>query len=587
MPLSNRFDKLTTGKLRTKYIFVSGGVISGIGKGTTVASIAFLLKSAGYKVSPIKFENYLNIDAGTINPIEHGDPFLCEDGTEADMDIGSYEKFLHEDMGRNNFVTMGLIYKTVIDRERRFEYNGEDVEAIPYITDEVVEKIDRLVKKNNSDIAIIELGGTAGEYQNVLYYEAARILTLKKPGDVVHVHVTYVPTPGHLGEPKTKPTQLSVKMLNSMGIQPDFIVTRSEKLLDQRRKDRLALFCNMHTEDIISSPDIPTIYEIPMILHSQSLDEKIMKKLSLKIRKPDLVKWSNLLERLKKKKKKIIEIAIVGKYFGTGDYQLKDSYAALFDAIDHAAWNLNTDVKTKWIDAEKIESFYAKTSENKKEEALKQIIDKPDGIIIPIGWGKRGAEGMIIAAGFARRNKIPYLGLCYGMQLAVVSFARDVLGFKDANTTENNKFTKYPVIHLMPKQKKNMEKRAYGGTMRLGAWDAIVKKGTRAYEIYDKYNGFVNKSKNLTSERHRHRYEFNDKYTGDFEKNGLMISARSVVEKLAEIIELPKDKHPFYLGTQGHPEYKSRPLTPHPIFLAFIEACLSSTLRHKANKAGL
>ncbi|MEK7501901.1 MAG: CTP synthase, partial [Patescibacteria group bacterium] len=544
-----------------KYIFVSGGVISGIGKGTTVASIAFLLKSAGYRVAPIKFENYLNVDAGTINPIEHGDPFLCEDGTETDMDIGSYEKFLHEDMGRDNFVTMGLIYKTVIDKERRFEYNGEDVEAIPYITDEIIKRLENLVKKKNAQIIIIELGGTAGEYQNVLYYEASRILTLKKPGDVIHIHVSYVPTPSHLGEPKTKPTQLSVRMLNSMGIQPDFIVTRSEKFLDQRRKDRFALFCNMQKEDIISSPDLSTIYEIPIVLNSQGLDKKIMQKLGLPLRKPKLKEWESLLKKVKSKKKKTIEIAIIGKYFGTGDYQLKDSYAALFDAIDHASWEVGVNIKTKWIDAEKV------------EREGEEIIDKPDGIIVPIGWGKRGAEGMIKTASFARRNKIPYLGLCFGMQLAAVSYARDVLGFKKANTTENDPHTRCPVIHLMPKQKEFMDKRAYGGTMRLGGWDAIVKKGTVAYGIYDKRNGFIDKSKALTSERHRHRYELNDKYTKDFEKKGLVISARSVVENLAEIIELPKDKHPFYLATQGHPEYKSRPLTPHPIFLSFIEAC--------------
>jgi CTP synthase len=552
---------LSKSNKRTKYIFVSGGVISGIGKGTTAASIAFLLKSSGFKVAPIKFENYLNIDAGTINPIEHGDPFLCEDGTEADMDIGSYEKFLHEDMGRDNFVTMGLIYKTVIDKERRFEYHGEDVEAIPYITDEIIRRITELGEKKNADIVIIELGGTAGEYQNVLYYEASRILTLKKPGDVIHVHVSYVPTPHHLGEPKTKPTQLSVKMLNSMGIQPDFIITRSEKLLDQRRKDRFALFCNMQKEDIISSPDLETIYEIPLILHSQGLDKRIMHKLGLSQKAPKLDEWSKLVEMIKNPNKKEIEIAIIGKYFGTGDYQLKDSYAALFDAIDHASWKMGVSVKTKWIDAERV------------EKEGEEIIDKPDGLIVPIGWGERGAEGMIKAASFARRKKIPYLGLCFGMQLAVIAYARDVLGFKDANTTENNPKTNHPVIHLMPKQRKFMKNRAYGGTMRLGSWDAIVKKGTRAHDIYSSNEAMKDKARGLTSERHRHRYEFNDKYAKDFEKKGLIISGRSVVENLAELIELPKSEHPFYFATQGHPEYKSRPLTPHPVFLAFMEAC--------------
>lgn len=571
MPITNSNKKL-------KYIFVSGGVISGIGKGTTAASIAFLLKSAGIKVSPLKFENYLNMDAGTINPIEHGDPFLCEDGTEADMDIGTYEKFLNEDLGRDNFVTMGQIYSTVIDRERRFEYNGEDVEAIPHITDEIISRINKLGREKDADIVIIELGGTAGEYQNVFYYEASRILTLRNPGDVIHIHVSYMPTPIHLGEPKTKPTQLSVRTLNSMGIQPDFIIARSEKPIDQRRKDRFALFCNMHPEDIISNPDVSSAYEIALKLHEQNIEKRIFRKLGLDPKEPDITDWKKLVEKIKELKNgkdKHIEIAIVGKYFGTGDYQLRDSYAALFDAIDHACWQAGVGVKTRWVDAEKIESHFSKASSDKKEEGqvLEEILGKPDGIIVPIGWGVRGAEGMIKAASYARSNKIPYLGLCYGMQLAVVSYARDILGYEDANTWENDKNTKHLVINLIAKQKEFMEKRAYGGTMRLGSWDAIVKKDTYAHEIYDKYNGFKDKKKNLTSERHRHRYEFNNEYAQEFEKKGLVISARSVQENLVEIIELPKSVHPFYLGTQGHPEYKSRPLNPHPIFLEFIEAC--------------
>ncbi len=546
---------------KTKYIFVSGGVISGIGKGLTAASIAFLLKQAGYKGAPIKFENYLNLDAGTINPIEHGDPFLCEDGTETDMDIGSYEKFLNQDMGVDNFVTMGRIYTTVIERERRFEYKGEDVEAIPHITDEITARIKNVAKKRNADIVIIELGGTAGEYQNVFYYEASRIMTLKNPGDVIHIHVSYVPTPPHLGEPKTKPTQLSVRTLNSLGIQPDFIIARSEKYLDQRRRDRFALFCNMHPEDIISNPDLPNVYEIPLALHKQELERKILAKLGLTVRKPDIKEWEKLIQKIQEKRQET-EVVIVGKYFGTGDYQLRDSYAALFDAIEHASWHSGLSVKTRWVDAEKVE-----------KEGAEKLIGNPDGIIVPIGWGERGSEGMIAAASYARTNKIPYLGLCYGMQLAVVAFARDVLGFKDANTTENAPHTKHPVIHIIPSQKALMERRAYGGTMRLGGWEAKVKKGTRAYQIYDEYNGFIDKNKGLTSERHRHRYEFNDDFTKDIEKHGLVISARSVVENLAEIVELPESEHPFYLGTQGHPEYKSRPLQPHPIFLAFLKAC--------------
>lgn len=544
---------------KLKYIFVSGGVISGIGKGITAASISLLLKSSGYKVAPIKFEGYLNIDAGTINPIEHGDPFLCEDGTETDMDIGTYEKFLNENMGKDNFVTMGQIYQSIIQRERRFEYNGEDVEAV-HISDEIISRIHKLAHTKEADIVIIELGGTAGEYWNVFYYEAARMLTLKNPGDVIHIHVSYVPTPNHLGEPKTKPTQLSVRTLNSMGIQPDFIIARSETYLDQRRRDRFAVFCNMHGDDIISNPDVESIYEVPMVLKKQGIDQKIMNKLSLPVKEPNLDVWKKMVERSKAKKAKTIEIAIIGKYFGTGDYQLKDSYAALFDAIDHASTEAEIETKTKWIDAEEV------------EQKGPAIIGAPDGIIVPIGWGIRGAEGMIAAANYAREQKIPYLGLCYGMQLAVVAFARNVLGWKDANTTENVPETSHPIIHFIPSQAELVKRRAYGGTMRLGGWEAVVKEGTRAYEIYNNANAFTNKSRGLTSERHRHRWEVNNTYTKDLESKGLVISAHSLVENLVEIIELPKSAHPFYLGTQGHPEYKSRPLSPHPIFVAFVKA---------------
>jgi len=557
---------------RTKYIFVSGGVISGIGKGLTSASIAFLLKSAGYRVAPIKFENYLNLDAGTINPIEHGDPFLCEDGTEGDMDIGTYEKFLEEDMGKLNFVTIGKIYQTVIDRERRFEYKGEDVEAIPHITDEIIGRIKQLATAKNAEIVLIELGGTAGEYQNILYYEASRIMTLKMPGDVIHIHVGYVPTPGHLGEPKTKPTQLSVRTLNSLGIQPDLIIARSEKPLDQRRKDRFALFCNMHPEDIISNPDMDTVYEIPLVLHQQGVVKRILQKFNLPLKEPKMKDWKKFVEKVKAPKRKEITIAIVGKYFGTGEYQLRDSYAALLDAIDHAAWQEGVAVKTKWINAEKIETnIKAKASQKmSQDDAVKEIVGDADGIIVPIGWGERGAEGMIAAANYARVAKIPYLGLCYGMQLAVIAFARGVLKWQDANTAENEPKTKHPVIYMIPSQKEIMDRRAYGGTMRLGGWEAMVKKNSKAYELYKKYGELLNE-KGLTSERHRHRYEVNNKFAEDLEKNGLVISARSVQEGLVEIVEIPD--HPFYMGTQGHPEYKSRPLKPHPLFLGFIEAC--------------
>ncbi len=535
-----------------KYIFISGGVISGIGKGITTASIALLLKKSGYKVAPIKFENYLNLDAGTINPIEHGDPFLCADGTEADMDIGTYEKFLDEEMGKDNFVTIGQIYKTVIDNERSFKYTGEDVEAIPHITNEIIRHITSLGKKKETDIIVIELGGTAGEYQNILYYEASRILALKYPGDVVHVHVSYVPTPKHLGEPKTKPTQLSIRTLNSMGIQPDFIVARSEQYLDKRRRDRFALFCNIQSDNIISNPDVGCAYEVPLVLEKQETAEKILKKLCLPVRKPNLDDWKKFISHVYEKKDRRIQLAIVGKYFGTGDYQLRDSYAALFDALDHASWKMGVDLKVDWVNAEDVEIKGI------------SIIGTPDGIIVPIGWGERGVEGMIAAAGFARTKKIPYLGLCYGMQLASIEFARNVVGLKNANSEEVNPKTNYPIIHSIPFDPKYQRIKGDGTSMRLGAYDCVVKSGTLLEKIY---------GKNLVSERHRHRFEFNNEYRSLLEKKGLVISGVSPDNFFVEMIELPKSIHPFFLGTQGHPEYKSRPLFPHPVFMAFLNAC--------------
>ncbi len=544
----------------TKFIFVSGGVISGLGKGITTASIALLLQNRGYRVTPVKCENYLNLDAGLINPIEHGDPFLCEDGTEADMDMGTYEKFLGKNMERHNFVTMGQIYKAVIDRERNFGYEGEDVEAIPHVTDEIIKRIKEAGEKEDVEIVVIELGGTAGEYQNALYYEASRILSRNKKNSVVHVHVSYLPTPSHLGEPKTKPTQLSVRTLNSMGIQPDFIVTRSEKPMDARRRARFALFCNVEPENVIDSIDLPTPYETPLTLAKQKMDEKILDMLDLPYRTLDISAWTEMVGSVKVKKQKMVTIAVVGKYFATGEYQLRDSYAALMDAIDHSAWHLGFGARIQWIQAEKLE-----------KENLSDLKDA-DGIVVPIGWGARGVEGKIKAIAYARENKIPYLGLCYGMQLAVVEYARNVVGLLGAHTTECDADTAHPVIHTNIGQDENLLRRAYGGTMRLGRWECRVKRGSIADSAYTASNAYDKPGEFIVGERHRHRYEFNDAYTKQLEEAGLVIAGRSVVENLVEIVELPKSVHPFFLGTQYHPEYRSRPLAPHPLFLEFLSA---------------
>ncbi len=550
----------------THYIFVSGGVLSGLGKGVTAASVGLLLQARGYKVTFVKCENYLNIDAGLINPIEHGDPFLCEDGTEADMDMGSYEKFMGKNVLRHNFVTMGQIYQEVIKRERAFGYKGEDVEAIPHVTDEIIKRINEAARKDDADIVVVELGGTAGEYQNILYYEASRVLKIVKKAPVVHIHVSYLPTPTHLGEPKTKPTQLSVKFLQSMGIQPDFIVCRGEKAIDKRRRERLAMFCNVDGEDVINNPDMHSAYEVPMVLEEQEFPQKILKLLDLPNRPAKLDEWKTFVGRIESSKKKTVEIAIVGKYFATGDYELRDSYAALMDALDHAGWYEGVSIKTRWVNAERIE----------KGEPVHKLLEGVSGVIVPIGWGPRGVEGMITAIQFARERKIPYLGLCYGMQLAVVEFARNVLGLKGANTTESDPNTAYPVIHIIPSQKEKMERRAYGGTMRLGRWECKVESGSLADSCYSSLKGYTNPERRLVWERHRHRYEFNDAFAKKFEERGMHFSGRSVVENLAEIMELPKSAHPFFLGTQFHPEYRSLPLRPHPIFISYVKACTGS-----------
>lgn len=547
------------------YLFISGGVLSSLGKGTTTASVAYLLKNRGYKVTIVKCENYLNIDAGLINPIEHGDAFLCDDGTESDMDLGTYERFLGQNMGKHNFVTMGQIYKSVIDRERAFGYNGEDVEAVPHVTDEILDRIYNAGQQDDADIVIVELGGTAGEYQNILYYEAARILEYRQDNKVVHIHVSYLPTPSHIGEPKTKPTQLSVRQLNSMNIQPNFIVARAEKPIDERRRERFALFCHVPGDHIIDSPDLESIYEIPLVFAEQQFDEKILTALQLPLKAPHLTEWKKYIAQVQAPAKNTARIGIIGKYFATGDYELRDSYAALLEALNHASTATNCESDIVWVNSEELE----------KTNDPDTILQDLDGIIVPIGWGERGVEGKIKGIQYAREKKVPYLGLCYGMQLAVVEFARHVVGWKDAHTEEVHAEVDHPVIHIIPEQKRIVADRAYGGTMRLGAWDCRLKKGTQTYEIYQKSNGhMLDEKTGLISERHRHRYEFNDAFAKDIEKAGLVIAGRSVKENLVEFIELPQSEHPFFVGTQGHPEYKSRPLDPHPLFVSFLEASI-------------
>ncbi|NCO12671.1 MAG: CTP synthase [Candidatus Pacebacteria bacterium CG_4_10_14_3_um_filter_34_15] len=559
--------KFTPNK-NTKFIFVSGGVLSGLGKGITAASLGLLLKNRGYSITNIKCENYLNIDSGNINPIEHGDVFLCEDGLEADLDLGSYERFLGKEVGHKNFMTLGQIYSTVIEKTKNLAYNGATVDAWLYIPQEAIKRIKEAGE--GYDICLVELGGTAGEYQNVIYYEAYRIMNLQTPQDTIHIHVTYFPNPSHINELKSKPTQLSVQTLNSMGIQPDFIVGRGELIIDDKRKEKVAFYSNMSKDDVISNPDCDSIYELPPILAEQKFDEKVLIKLGLPVNKADLTQWNEFVKKFKANKKYNVKIAIIAKYLSTGDYELTDSYVSLIESLKFASSYTDINMKIIFIKATELE--------NKDEKALADL-KSADGIIVPIGWGSRGVEGKIDAIRYARENKVPFLGLCYGLQLACVEFARNVAGLEGANTIEVDPNTKYPIIHDIPFDEKYQTIKGEGASMRLGAYDCVLKPGTLAHKIYHDHNGFKDEKNNLISERHRHRYEVNNEYRKTLEDAGMVISGTSPDDFFVEMIELPQDKHPFFIATQAHPEYKSRPLTPHPIFVEFMKA----TIKHTGN----
>ncbi len=530
-----------------KYIFVSGGVISGIGKGIATASIALLLKTAGYKVAPLKMDMYLNVDAGTMNPTEHGEVFVLDDGMETDQDLGNYERFLNESLNKLSYSTTGQIYSQVILRERNLEYDGACVEAVPHIPEEIIKRINEVGKSRNADIVIMEVGGTVGELQNAFYFEADRLLKLKKHDDVINIHLSYLPIPPSIGEMKSKPVQMSVMDLNGLGIQPDILLARSEVPLDERRKKKLAVFCNLAPEDIISAPDVKNIYQIPINFEKDQLTKRILSKLKLRYKKPRLGEWKSFVVGSERAKKPV-KIAIVGKYFSTGDFTLSDSYISVIEAIKHSSFNQGFKPEIHWLDAGKVLG---------KVDQLKEY----QGIIVPGGFGARDIEGKIATVKYARENKIPYLGLCYGMQMAVIEYARNVLKLNAANSTEVNDKTKYPVIHVMPDQIKKLLIKDYGGTMRLGAWDCQLLEGSLARKLYGKAK---------VSERHRHRFEFNNDFRKNFNVNGMLISGCSPDGKLVEIIEL-KD-HPFFIGTQFHPELKSRPLAPHPLFKGFINA---------------
>lgn len=527
--------------------------MSGIGKGITTASIARILKSKGFKVTCVKIDPYLNVDAGTMNPVEHGEVFVTEDGMECDQDIGNYERFLDENILSTNYMTTGSVYLSVINRERALEYGGKCVETVPHIPEEVIRRLGAAGKKAKADFVLVEIGGTVGEYQNLVYLEAARMMHLKNPKSVLFVLVSYLPVPRQIGEMKTKPTQYAVHALNAAGIQPDFIVARSEILLDEPRKNKLSVFCNVGPGDIIAAPDVDNIYQVPLNFEKEKLGLKILSKLEFGPRKKDLVDWAKMVRRSQNAKKEI-QIGIVGKYFGTGSFTLSDSYISVIESIKHSAWSLGRRPKILWLDAESYERDARK---------MKKELSSLDGIIVPGGFGSRGVEGKIKAIEYARKNKIPFLGLCYGMQLAVVEFARHVAGMKGAHTTEVAPRTKYPVIDLMAEQKEKVFGGRLGGTMRLGAYACRLTEGTKAKSAYDARTIY---------ERHRHRYEFNSSLRKILESKGLVVSGVNPESNLVEIIELCD--HPFFIGTQFHPELKSRPLNPHPLFREFIKAAI-------------
>jgi len=539
-------------KKTKKFIFVVGGVMSGVGKGIAAASIGKIIQSKGFEVTALKIDPYVNVDAGTMNPTEHGEVFVLDDGTECDQDMGNYERFLDRDLSGMNYMTTGSVYLSVIERERNLEYGGQCVEVVPHIPMEVISRIEKAAAKNRAEISIIEIGGTVGEYQNILFLEAVRMLKVRRPDDVLLVLVSYLPIQGSESELKSKPTQYAVRTLNSTGLQPDFILGRAKVPLDKKRKQKIAFNCNLREEDIISAPDVESIYEIPLNFEKDNLGNTILEKLKMRPRGKDLNSWRRLAKTIREARQSV-RIGVVGKYFGSGDFILADSYISVLEAIKHATAFHKRKPIIEWINSEEFE---------RDKKKLKKLSDY-HGVIVPGGFGSRGVEGKIAAIEYVREHKIPYLGLCYGMQLATVEFARHVAHLEKANTTEVNPKTPHPVIDILPEQRKNIESKHYGATMRLGAYPAAVRPKTRAYAAYRQH---------LISERHRHRYEVNPKYIERLEKRGMVFSGFSPDRRLMEIMELPENVHPFFMGTQFHPELKSRPLKPHPLFREFIGA---------------
>ncbi len=524
----------------TKYIFVTGGVVSSLGKGITASSLGRLLKERGYKVTIQKFDPYINIDPGTMNPYEHGEVFVTEDGAETDLDLGHYERFIDENLTKYNNITTGKIYQSVINKERRGEYLGKTIQTIPHITNEIKSKIEKAGKINNSDIVITEIGGTVGDIESTPFLEAIRQFKYDVGKEnVIYIHVTLLPYIKAARELKTKPSQHSVKELMGMGIKPDILVCRTEHSINENIRKKLSMFCDIELEAIIEAKDASTIYELPLIMEKEGFAKIACKKLGIEDRKINLSAWEEMVHKIKNPAEKI-QLAVVGKYV-----ELKDAYISVNEALENAAYSSGYKACIDYVQAENLDTA---------------VLKKYKGILVPGGFGNRGIEGKIQAIKYARENKIPFLGICLGMQTAVIEYARDVLNMRGANSTEFDEKTNYPVIDIMAEQK-NIEDK--GGTMRLGAYPCKIKNGTLAEKLY---------GKELIFERHRHRYEFNSRFKNEFEKSGFIISGSSPDGKFAEIIELPEDVHEFFIAAQFHPEFKTRPNNPHPLFKGFVKA---------------
>ncbi len=530
--------------MATKYIFVTGGVVSSLGKGITAASLGQLLKARGLKVSIQKFDPYINKDPGTMSPYQHGEVFVTEDGAETDLDLGHYERFIDINLNKNSNVTTGKIYWSVITKERRGDYLGATIQVIPHITNEIKERAYRVANEDNPDVVITEIGGTVGDIESLPFMESIRQIKHDVGKEnVLYVHLTLLPYLDKAGELKTKPTQHSVKELRQIGIQPDIIVCRTKMEISDELKDKISLFCNIEASNVITNMDADTLYEVPLMLEKEGLATKVCKMLDLKVQEADLTEWKKIVE-VEKNLKDTIKIALVGKYV-----ELHDAYLSVVEALKHAGLANESKIDIDWIHSEEL------TLEN-AEERLKNA----DGILVPGGFGDRGVEGKVAASRYARTNKVPFFGICLGMQIAVIDFARDIIGHTDAHSSELMPDTTNPVIDLMLDQH---DVEDMGGTMRLGVYPCKVKKGTRAYDAY---------GEELIYERHRHRYEFNNHYRDVIEENGMIISGISPDERLVEIVELKEELHPWFLAGQFHPEFKSRPTRSHPLFRDFIKA---------------